>query len=378
MPPCSGAAMRKAQRMRENEESEFFRNATKKERWWESPRWVGHRVQTPRLAAAALIDGWADGSGGILALGEALFITMRECKRKDWESNVIIDELNSAGESGRALATHLRTKQPSTWKRYMSDMHRLCWWISGEHIRSLRAVTEKTVMDQLNTAIGVDCTASMIDGLKHAWVNLLEMTHPRMMESTRIKALIKAHKREAAAAPQKAYPMELEYLLRVERDLLPNFSMNDKVVFAYILHLYLGCARFEHFADARWSELSVQQAMGLTALVLRHPRGQKQSDATVRIQTVTVDGKPSLLALLNEIAEAQPEDWPFIYGVRGSKGEMRQMELIRVNDRIKRWMRLTGHSNYNEFSSHSGRRGAATEAYRMGVDESVIQHAGKW
>jgi len=49
-----------------------------------------------------------------------------------------------------------------------------------------------------------------------------------------------------------------------------------------------------------------------------------------------------------------------------------------VNSRLKKWMRTIGHPKWDNFSSHSGRRGAITEACRMGIDEPVQKNAGKW
>ena len=304
---------------------------------------------------------------------------MRECSDKsDWLRSELIDEIIAVGRSGRALATHLRTNRMSTWKRYASDMHRICWWIAGEGIASLSDVSEQTISDQLNTAIDTNCSASMIDGLKQAWTNLLWEVNPRLIRQPRIVSLIKAHKKEAARAPHKAMPMALEYLRKIESELSHNFSFNDLCVFLFLIHSYEGCARFEHLSDARWSDLSIVESQGVMAAVLQHPDGQKQTDASVRIQTVAVDGTPSVLSLLKQMAEEQPAEWPYIYGIRGRSGSWRQLELMRVNDRIKRWMKAIGHRRWFEFSSHSGRRGAATEGYRIGVAGAVIQNAGKW
>ena len=367
--------------MHRSEESGFFRRSSRTETWWEEPAWARRTLGPVDKAALALIRGWKRGECELLQLGEACWVAMHECdtRAKEWTELRLTTELRNAGDEGIRIAVRLARNRPSTWKKYLSVMHRLCWYLRHEGVKQLKDVSKKIVIDQLNAAINVNCTESVIVGLKYGWERLLEWVDPSIMRDKYVKDLIEAHRTEAAKKPKRAEPMRVEYLRKIHRTIYPRLSPNDQCVFALHVYLFLGVNRFEHLHSAMWRDLRVARtAAGVRALVLNHEDGQKQSGKDERLQTVTVEGDPSLLGLLNSVAAHQPSEWPYIFGIRGKDGRMQMIDLSRVNHRIKKWMGMSGHLRPNDFSSHSGRRGAVTESYRLGLSESHIQHAGKW
>lgn len=203
------------------------------------------------------------------------------------------------------------------------------------------------------------------------WV-MRQLNQPDPTRTAQFKGFMQGVKRESGGdnCPYQKLPLTPEILTNFAKR-VPDEDADKKVRFmAFITTAFLGFMRVQEVLALQVGDVKVEPfgaAMTITIRASKTDQFGKGEQCRV-VKT----GKPycavTWMTLYLTQLPAEPEQLVFDFSPQVAR------------EKLRKWLRLIGmpEEDVLRYSTHSCRSGGATEAARVGIQDSVIQRHGRW